>query len=174
MNAANKTARKQRGRGGGRPFQPGRSGNPKGRPAGRRNKATLLLEAITDSDLEAIQAKVIEKAKAGDLTAAKLIFDRLAPQPKSRAVPIDLPTIGQWHGNETVLRAYREILDSITNGDVSPGEALQLVSLVELQRTAVMELRPEAMYPEPSPEQLAERKRQGQKIAKMFKPFWED
>ncbi|MGB6419402.1 MAG: DUF5681 domain-containing protein, partial [Pseudolabrys sp.] len=35
---AENTAQKQRGR----PFEPGKSGNPKGRPKGSRNQATLL------------------------------------------------------------------------------------------------------------------------------------
>jgi Family of unknown function (DUF5681) len=30
----------------GRPFQPGRSGNPGGRPKGARNKATILAEQL--------------------------------------------------------------------------------------------------------------------------------
>lgn len=182
MISAVKTASKnQRSRARGKPFVSGQSGNPKGRPPGSRNKATLLLEAISDSDLEAILAKVIDKAKAGDLTAAKLLWDRLAPAPKSRVIPIELPTIGEWDGNATVLLAYREILDGVARGDLSSEEATQLVALIEAQRSAVKELRPEAMHPKPTPEQLAERKRQAEewkrideKIAKKFKPLWED
>jgi hypothetical protein len=45
-----------------------------------------MLEAIADIDLRAIVTKIVEKAKGGDLVAAKLIFDRLAPAPKSRTV----------------------------------------------------------------------------------------
>ncbi|MHC2433137.1 hypothetical protein ACVMB0_000512 [Bradyrhizobium sp. USDA 4451] len=134
----------------------------------------MLLEAVTDADLEAIQAKIIDKAKAGDLAAAKLIFDRLLPPPKSRAVPIKLPAIGQWYGSETVLCAYREIFRAVAEGDISPEEGLQLVSLVEAQRAAVKELRPAAMDPEPTPEQLAERKRLDEKIAEKFKSLLDD
>jgi hypothetical protein len=72
---AENTAREQRARG--KPFRKGVSGNPAGRPKGIRNRATILLEAITDDDLQAIVMKVIEKAKAGDLIATKLIFDRV-------------------------------------------------------------------------------------------------
>ncbi len=134
----------------------------------------MLLEAISDADLGAIVAKMVEKAKAGDLGAAKVILDRLAPPPKSRAVPIELPAIGRWDGADAVLSAYREILAAVDNGDASPEESLQLVALIEAQRAAVKELRPEAMHPEPTPEQLAERKRIDEKIAKKFKPLWED
>lgn len=44
-----KTAKKQGGR-----FQPGVSGNPKGRARGSRNKATLLLEKLIDGEGEGI------------------------------------------------------------------------------------------------------------------------
>jgi hypothetical protein len=53
-------------------FQIGISGNPNGRKAGSRNKATLLLEALLDGEAEAVTRTVIEKAKAGDMGAARL------------------------------------------------------------------------------------------------------
>jgi hypothetical protein len=43
---AENTAQEQRKRG--RPFQKGMSGNPGGKPTGTRNKATLLLDGISD------------------------------------------------------------------------------------------------------------------------------
>jgi Family of unknown function (DUF5681) len=97
---ADNSARDQRARG--KPFQQGVSGNPAGKPKGARNRASAMLEAIDDDDLRAIVAKIVEKAKAGDLVAAKLIFDRVAPPPKSRTVSIDLPAIDKWDGNEAV------------------------------------------------------------------------
>jgi hypothetical protein len=45
-------------------FQKGQSGNPSGRPAGSRNKATLALDALLDGEGEAITRKAIELAKA--------------------------------------------------------------------------------------------------------------
>jgi hypothetical protein len=171
--SADNAARKQRRHGRGRPFQPGRSGNPAGKAKGTRNRATVLLEAISVADLEAVLAKVIKMAKAGDLVAIRLILDRVLPPPKNRAVSIELPAIGEWDGNETVLRAYREILDGVANGDISPEEALQLVSLVEAQRAVVRDLQPGALYPKPTAKQLAEAKLQNEKIAKMVKPMWE-
>lgn len=173
MTSAAKTAPKQpRPHKRGRPFRPGQSGNAAGRPKGARNRATALLEMISDADLKAIQAKIVDRAKAGDLTAAKLIFDRLVPLPKSRPVSIALPSIGQWDGAATVLRAYHEILGSVANGEISPEEAIELVSLVEAQRTVVKEICPSAMYPKPTAEQLAEQRRQLGKL-KVLTPFLE-
>jgi hypothetical protein len=169
---AENTARMQRGRG--RPFRKGTSGNPAGRPSGVRNRATILLEAIADEDLNAIATKVVAMAKAGDLTAAKLIFDRVAPAPAARAIATNLSPIGKWDGTDAVLNSYRTIIHAVAGGEVSPAEGLELISLIEAQRTVVKELRPEAMYREPTPAERAEQKRINEKIAKKFKPLWED
>jgi hypothetical protein len=53
------SARKQRGR----PFKPGQSGNPNGRPKGTRNVVTRAVEALIDGQGEALGAKAIEKAE---------------------------------------------------------------------------------------------------------------
>ncbi len=163
------TAREQRPRG--KPFPKGVSGNPAGRPKGTRNRATVLLEAITDDDLHAIVTKVIEKAKAGDLIAAKLIFDRVAPAPKGRAVSIELPAIGQWDGNDAVLRAYRTIIEAVSAGEVSPAEGIELVALIEAQRGAVENLSTASMHRQPTPDEIAEEKRRHEEWAKDFERF---
>jgi hypothetical protein len=110
-----------------------------------------MLEAISDGDLRTIVSKVVEKAKAGDLVAAKLIFDRVAPAPKSRTVGIDLQAIDKWDGNEAVLSGHRAIVEAVADGDISPAEALELVAVVEAQRAVVERLRPAAMNREPTP-----------------------
>ena len=46
-------------------FQPGNPGGP-GRPAGSRNRATLILDAIADGEAEVILQKQIDLAKEGD------------------------------------------------------------------------------------------------------------
>jgi uncharacterized protein DUF5681 len=51
-------AAKQRGR----PFKPGQSGNPKDRPKGARNRATIAAESLLDGEAEALTRKAIELA----------------------------------------------------------------------------------------------------------------
>jgi len=51
-------------------FQSGQSGNPAGRPRGARGKATIVAEAPSAGEAEAIMRTVRELAKAGDLKAA--------------------------------------------------------------------------------------------------------
>ena len=50
----------------GRPFGPGKSGNPNGRPKGSRNRITRALQEQIDDKAEALMAKAIEKALEGD------------------------------------------------------------------------------------------------------------
>ena len=84
---AENTARKQRGR----PFEPGKSGNPKGRPKGSRNQATLLAEALLDGEAETLTRTMIEKASDGDTNAMRFCLERLVPARRERCVTFDLP-----------------------------------------------------------------------------------
>ena len=69
MSLAN-TRRKQAGG-----FQKGQSGNPRGRPAGSRNNATLACEALLEGQAEALTQKAVDMALAGDTVALKLCLE---------------------------------------------------------------------------------------------------
>jgi hypothetical protein len=69
-------------------FQPGKSGNPNGRPKGSKNLATLVVEELSGviqvrengkltkiSKLEAVLKSTLAKAIKGDLRAARSILD---------------------------------------------------------------------------------------------------
>jgi len=60
-------------------FQKGQSGNPAGKPKGARHKTTLLAERLLLDDVEKIVNAVLTAARNGDMTAAKIILDRIAP-----------------------------------------------------------------------------------------------
>lgn len=57
-------------------YQKGQSGNPKGRPQGSRNKESLMAEKLFADDVESVCKAVIDKAKSGDMSAAKLVLDK--------------------------------------------------------------------------------------------------
>ena len=65
----------------GRPFQPGQSGNPNGRPKTKpfREAIQRALEAAGDDKemLRKVAAALVEKAMAGDIPAIKEIADRM-------------------------------------------------------------------------------------------------
>ena len=63
-------------------WKKGQSGNPNGRAAGSRNRATLAIEALLEGEGEALTRKAIELAKAGDMAGAASLpgSDPAAPQ----------------------------------------------------------------------------------------------
>ena len=50
----------------GRPFKPGQSGNPAGKPKGARNRSTIAAELLLEGEARALTRKAIELGLAGD------------------------------------------------------------------------------------------------------------
>jgi hypothetical protein len=73
-------------------WKPGQSGNPKGRPAGSRNRVTIVALAAMEEGADAIARKVVGMAKAGDMSAARLVLERLVPPAKERPIFLALPS----------------------------------------------------------------------------------
>lgn len=67
-------------RGGGGRFQQGNPGGP-GRPRGRRNAAAWAAfdRTVTDEVLGQVLAAMVEAAKGGDVSAARVVLDRSLP-----------------------------------------------------------------------------------------------
>ena len=67
-------------------FEKGKSGNPNGRPVGRKSKSVIirdqLINALEKDAVEVVKA-IVKKALEGDMQAAKIIMDRLIPQQKA-------------------------------------------------------------------------------------------
>jgi Family of unknown function (DUF5681) len=72
-------------------FQKGQSGNPAGKPRGARHKATIFAERLMQDDIEKIVGAVLTAARNGDMMAAKIVLDRLAPVSRRQCVSFDLP-----------------------------------------------------------------------------------
>lgn len=115
-------------------FKPGTSGNPAGKPAGTRSKATQLLTAMMEGGAQKITQAVIEAAQGGDLMAAKIILDRVMPPAKERPVHVDLPDTSTSEG---VSAAQNAILQAVATGELLPGEASTLSTIVEAKRRAI-------------------------------------
>jgi hypothetical protein len=106
----------------------------KGRPDGSRNKASLMAEKLMEGDTEEVIMAVIEKAKDGDIQAAKLILDRIVPLRKGRPVQIDLP--GMTNAGD-VVNALSATLKAVSDGHLTPDEAQALAHILEGQRRAI-------------------------------------
>ena len=142
-NRAENTAPKQRGR----PFERGKSGNPNGRPKGARNNATVLAEALLDGEANAITRKLIDKALEGDTTALRLCLERLLPPRRGRPVASELPKKIETAAD--AVHASSLVLKACAAGDLSPGEATEIMSMitshVRLVETTEIEARVTAL-----------------------------
>ena len=119
--------RKQRGK----PFAPGVSGNPAGKPKGTLNRTTVLTRNILQGEAEDVARVVLEAAKNGDLTAAKLVLDKLIPSSKEAPIDagaVDLPSPVT---HENAGQAMGIVLDAVASGAVTPGQGLALIGMIE-------------------------------------------
>ena len=123
MAEAENSGAKQGGR-----FQPGQSGNPAGKPKGARHKTTLLAEKLMQDDAEAIVKAVLDSAKGGDMTAARIVLDRIAPARRDNPVSFELPKI---ESADDAAKAMAAIVAAVADGELTPGEAGEVSKIVD-------------------------------------------
>jgi len=71
-------------------FRKGTSGNPAGKPRGARHKTTLAVEGLMGQYAHQVTARMVKRAVDGDVGAARLILDRIAPVRRGRAVHLKI------------------------------------------------------------------------------------
>ena len=103
-------------------WQPGQTGNPKGRPPGQSE--ITRLRASLAGDVPEILAGLVLAAKAGDVQAARLILERILPpvKPIEQGVALQLPEGG------TLTAKASAVLSAAAAGDLAPGQAAQLIA----------------------------------------------
>ena len=110
-------------------FKKGVSGNPRGRPAGSRNAATLACEALLEGQAEALTQKAVEMALAGDTVALKLCLERIYPARKDRPVAFALPPITSARDAADIAAAVAE---AVAAGQLTPSEAAEIGKVIEI------------------------------------------
>jgi hypothetical protein len=121
-------------------FKPGQSGNPGGRPKGSGNRIRAELSDAWDD----IKPVLMEKAKGGDMAAIRIVAERVCPPIRAMepASPIELP-------KGSLTERANAVLDSLGTGDLSTGQASQLMqalgALAKLIETDELEKRIEAL-----------------------------
>jgi hypothetical protein len=109
-------------------FEKGRSGNPTGRVAGVRNRATYSAELLLDGEAEALTRKAVELALGGDSSALRLCLERIIAPRRERSVQIALPAI---RSAADLAGAMAAITAAVAGGEITPGEAIELAQVVE-------------------------------------------
>jgi hypothetical protein len=115
-------------------FQPGNPGGP-GRPAGSRNRATVVLDKLAEDDAKDILQKQIEMAKGGDQAAAALILSRVWPPRKGR--PIDGLSLPSIQTAADIVAALGAVADATVNGTLTPDEASAVANVLEIKRKTI-------------------------------------
>jgi hypothetical protein len=125
----------------GRPFEPGVSGNPNGRPKGSRNRMTVAVEEMLEGNCEALVQKLLEKAMAGDAAALRLCVARLLPVRRDRPVEFALPSITTV---PDAVEASSAVLKACADGELTPDEADKVITLIRdhVRMIELMELEP--------------------------------
>jgi hypothetical protein len=120
-------------RGGKTKFQPGQSGNPRGRPPGRPDRRNLF-HWVSEDDRKAVFAKCVALAKDGDPAAMRLVLDRIAPTRKPSHEPVNLPA---GFAAMTPIEQVDSINAEVAAGRIPPDIGTVLVGLVEAKMRAL-------------------------------------
>lgn len=115
-------------------WKKGESGNPTGRRPGQRHRTTVMCEKLLAADAAEIVAIVAAAAKRGDMTAARLVMDRLIPPAKDRPISIPLPDCGTAEG---VAAAQAAVVAAVAAGELLPNEGASLAGMLEAQRRCI-------------------------------------
>jgi len=108
-------------------FKKGQSGNPSGRP----KQDTANLKPLLAQHGESVLQKVIDAALEGDLTACKLVLDRLYPAIKSQSMPVNIPV------GETLPETGNNIVTETMMGNVPPDIDASLITALSNQAKLV-------------------------------------
>ena len=103
-------------------WQPGQTGNPKGRPPGQ--SAITKLRASITPEVPAILSSLVAAAKAGDMQAARLILERVLPPLKGTEQAVEL----QFPEGGTLTAKADAVFSAAAAGELAPGQAAQMIA----------------------------------------------
>lgn len=126
----------------GRPFKPGESGNPKGRPKGALGWKARAAKALLADDVTEIMRVAIGMAKNGDPNMIKLCLSLGIPRGEE-PVSVDIPAL---ETPDDCRVAIGRVVEETLAGEITPGEGKKLVELIEKRRASFEILDLERQY----------------------------
>jgi hypothetical protein len=117
-------------------FPKGTSGNPAGRPAGSRHKATFVFDQLRDNEGRQLLSKLLELPHRGNLPALRRFLDRFYPERKDPAFPMALPPLESTH---VLLPYFREVSGAAAAGEITPAQGESLIHIA-MSHARVIEL----------------------------------
>jgi hypothetical protein len=118
-------------------FKKGQSGNPAGRPKGSKNKIKFDPHEVLAPLLDDAIKVIADAVRAGDLTAAKLVLDKLIANPK----PADRGSVNLPELATARLEDIPTLLvQAVGEGRLGLDEAAQLAALVTAHARVIDQL----------------------------------
>lgn len=116
-------------------FKKGKSGNPGGRPKLPENIRKLALEKAPKA-FERICELTSDNDQRIAIAACNVVLERAYGRPATErpTIRFNMPTI---ENTESLLLAMRNILGAVASGDVSPTDAKDVASLIDVHRKAI-------------------------------------
>lgn len=114
-------------------WKAGESGNPRGRPKGARNRASVIVRELLDDAAGEVMKRVIAQAKRGNAVAMRLVVERLLPR-AGREVRAEVPELAEA---ADVAHTLERIVSLAAAGEISLDEAQGFARLCELRRRAI-------------------------------------
>ena len=108
-------------------FQPGKSGNPKGRAKGVPDKRAEFRNLLRPH-APALIDKAVSLALEGDTAALKLCIDRLVPPARAGHEPVTLPKF-----TGSLSERGEQLLEGLRTGELAPNEASALLQALAAQ-----------------------------------------
>lgn len=114
-------------------FRQGESGNPQGRPKGSGYRQKLF-NSIVEPQKKALFETAINLALEGNEAMLRLFLERMLPaRPVDDTIALDLPE-SDIRKAESVLIYGEKILNSVSQGTLTPQQAKTLMGAIEIQR----------------------------------------
>ena len=125
-------------------WQPGVSGNPRGRPPGRPDRRLLATEQMLQ-EMRNIVAVLVGRALEGDTNAASIVLAKCLPSIKAQAEKVNFPL----NTDAPISEQVAQVLDAVADGQLAPDvgrlviDSIARLSDVRMQET--LEARIEAL-----------------------------
>lgn len=117
-------------------FQPGASGNPKGKKIGTLNKRTQLSKLI-EPYAEELVNKAVELALSGDTMALRLCIERLIPKATDKSVTFVMPDLTSVPHDKILP----ELLRTLTGQELSLSDLRNLIQICSMQDHTITDER---------------------------------
>jgi hypothetical protein len=88
---------------------------------------TLAVEGLMGQYAQQVTARVVKRAAEGDVGAARLILDRVAPVRRGRPVRLKIEGIGDA---ASVMNAHAVLLSEVAAGRLTPEEAEPIATML--------------------------------------------